>query len=77
MIATDEGRNQQITDDVTRAHENGRNALILTERTAHVELLAGKMREKIPEVITLTGGRGAKKTEMSWPESRQRRPAGN
>jgi superfamily II DNA or RNA helicase len=62
MIATDEGRNQQITDDVTRAHENGRNALILTERTAHVELLAGKLREKIPEVITLTGGRGAKET---------------
>ena len=34
--------------------------LILTERTAHVELLAGKLREKIPEVITLTGGRGVK-----------------
>ena len=60
MIATDEWRNQQITDDVIRAHENGRNALILTERTAHVELLAGKLREKIPEVITLTGGRGVK-----------------
>ncbi len=61
-IATDELRNQQITDDVIRSHENGRNALILTERTAHVELLAGKLREKIPEVITLTGGRGAKET---------------
>jgi superfamily II DNA or RNA helicase len=61
-IATDELRNQQITDDVIRAHENGRNALILTERTAHVELLAGKLREKIPEVITLTGGKGAKET---------------
>jgi len=61
-IATDELRNQQITDDVIRAHENGRNALILTERTAHVELLAGKLREKIPYVITLTGGRGGKET---------------
>ena len=61
-IATDELRNQQITDDVIRAHENGRNALILTERTAHVELLAGKLREKIPDVITLTGGRGGKET---------------
>jgi superfamily II DNA or RNA helicase len=59
-IAMDELRNQQITDDVIRAHENGRNALILTERTAHVELLAGKLREKIPDVITLTGGRGGK-----------------
>ncbi|MBI4795879.1 MAG: DEAD/DEAH box helicase family protein [Deltaproteobacteria bacterium] len=61
-IASDELRNQQITDDVIRAHENGRNALILTERTAHVELLAGKLREKILEVITLTGGRGGKET---------------
>ncbi|MDD2903903.1 MAG: DEAD/DEAH box helicase family protein [Syntrophales bacterium] len=63
-IAADELRNQQITDDVLRAHENGRNALILTERTAHVELLAGKLREKIPEVITLMGGRGRKETEQ-------------
>jgi superfamily II DNA or RNA helicase len=61
-ITTDECRNQLITDDVIRAHEKGRNALILTERTAHVELLAGKLREKIPDVITLTGGRGAKET---------------
>jgi superfamily II DNA or RNA helicase len=61
-IATDELRNQQITDDAIRSHENGRNVLILTERTAQVELLAGKLREKIPEVITLTGGRGAKET---------------
>lgn len=61
-IATDESRNQQITDDVIRTHENGRNALILTERTAHVELLAGKLSEKIPDVITLTGGRGGKET---------------
>lgn len=61
-IAADEWRNQQIIDDIIRAHENGRNALVLTERTAHMELLAGKLREKIPEVITLTGGRGRKET---------------
>ena len=61
-IVTDEWRNQQITDDVIRAHENGRNALILTERTAQVELLAGKLGEKITDVITLTGGRGGKET---------------
>ena len=36
--------------------------LILTERTAHVELLAGKLREKVPDVIILTGGKGAKET---------------
>ncbi len=57
-IATDELRNQQIADDVIRAHANGKNSLILTERTAHVESLAGRLRENIPDVMTLTGGRG-------------------
>ena len=61
-IATDELRNRQIADDVIKSHENGRNALILTERTAHVELLAGKLREKIPDIMVLTGGMGAKET---------------
>jgi superfamily II DNA or RNA helicase len=61
-MAVDELRNQQITDDVMRAHESGRNVLILTERTAHVELLAAKLCETIPDVMTLTGGRGAKET---------------
>ena len=53
-------RNEQIIEDVIRAHEAGRNSLILTERTAHVELLAAKIREKIPHVVTLTGGKGTK-----------------
>jgi len=51
-------RNEQIIDDVIRAHAAGRNSLILTKRTAHVELLAAKLREKIPQVMTLTGGKG-------------------
>lgn len=59
MVANDM-RNQLIIDDVVRSHESGRNCLILTERTTHLELIAGKLREKIPEVITLRGGRGSK-----------------
>ena len=70
-IATDEFRNQQITDDVIRAHQEGRNALILTERIAHVELLAGKLREKIPDVMTLTGGSGGKETRESLGKNRR------
>ncbi len=63
-IATDEWRNQQIVDDVVRAQGNGRNSLILTERTAQVELLAAQLGEHIPEVITLTGGKGVKETRQ-------------
>ena len=55
-----EMRNQLIVDDVIKSHESGRNCLVLTERTAHVELLAGKLKERIPEVMTLRGGRGTK-----------------
>lgn len=62
-IAKDEFRNQQIVDDVIKNYQEGRHSLVLTERTAHVEALAGMLKEKIPEVITLTGGRGSRETK--------------
>jgi hypothetical protein len=38
-IVESEMRNQLIIDDVVQCHKNGRNCLVLTERTTHVELL--------------------------------------
>lgn len=64
-ITACEMRNQLIVDDVIKSHEGGRNSLVLTERTAHVELLAKKLSEKIPDVIVLTGGMGAKETKKT------------
>jgi superfamily II DNA or RNA helicase len=61
-IVTDEFRNQLIADDVISAFQNGRNSLVLTERTAHVAGLTKKLSESIPDVIALTGGMGAKET---------------
>jgi len=61
-IVVNEFRNQLIIDDIVRSFESGRNCLVLTERTAHVELLAKKLSERIPEVISLTGGMGVKRT---------------
>ena len=61
-IAVNEARNERIAEDVRRCFQNGGNALVLTERTAHVTLLAAKLRESIPDVISLTGGKGAKET---------------
>jgi phosphatidylserine/phosphatidylglycerophosphate/cardiolipin synthase-like enzyme len=37
----------------------------LTERTAHVELLANELRKQIPGVISITGNRSAKETRES------------
>lgn len=62
-IVHSEVRNQLITDDVIKSYENGRNSIVLTERTAHVEVLAKKLRETIPDVLVLTGGMGAKETK--------------
>ena len=61
-MVTDELRNQLILDDVVKSYENGRNCLVLTERTAHVRLLAAALERNIPEVITLMGGRGARES---------------
>ena len=63
-IIASETRNQQIVDDVLANYELGRNCLVLSLRTAHVENLADKLREVVPDsdVLTLTGGMGAKTT---------------
>jgi superfamily II DNA or RNA helicase len=61
-IATDEMRNQLIIDDIVKSHENGRNCLVLTERTAHVALLARMLAERVPGVMSLTGGMGTRET---------------
>jgi superfamily II DNA or RNA helicase len=60
LMVANEMRNQLIVDDVVKSHESGRNCLVLTDRTGHLELIAGKLRERILEVITLRGGRGTK-----------------
>lgn len=61
-IVVNEPRNERIVGDVIRCFQNGSNALVLTERTAHVTLLATKLRKHIPDVISLTGGKGVKET---------------
>lgn len=54
-LTNNEMRNQLIVNDVVKNYECGRSSLILTERTAHVELLSKKLTEKIPDIIALTG----------------------
>jgi len=61
-MAVNEPRNDRIVEDVIRCFQSGGNALVLTERTAHVALLAEKLREQIPDIIALTGSKGAKET---------------
>ena len=62
-ILTNDSRNQLIVDDVVKSYQNGRNCLVLTGRIAHVEWLSKNLSERIPEVISLTGGMGIKETK--------------
>ena len=51
-------RNQMICEDVLAAVATGRNPVILTERTGHLEILATALRPHVAHVITLQGGMG-------------------
>ncbi|MBT9141272.1 MAG: putative DNA repair helicase RadD [Dehalococcoidia bacterium] len=53
-------RNELIVNDVVCSVAEGRNPLVLTERTAHVETLANALRKSLSNVITLTGSMSTK-----------------
>jgi superfamily II DNA or RNA helicase len=59
-------RDRQIIDDVVKNYKQGRHCLVLTLRTAHVEKLAKKLKEHIPEIISLTGGMGRKESRKAF-----------
>lgn len=55
LLSEDEIRNTLIVEDVCKAVDAGRTPIILTNRTAHVTMLAEKLRDKVKNVVTLTG----------------------
>jgi hypothetical protein len=54
LIASDD-RNQQIIADVTVALAQDRNCLVLTNRTGHLEKIAGALRELGHDPVILRG----------------------
>jgi superfamily II DNA or RNA helicase len=65
-ITDNDFRDQLIVEDVLKNYRQGRNCLVLTLRTAHVDRLAKKIEENIPGVIALTGGMGRKSTQKAF-----------
>lgn len=59
-ITTSEIRNQLIVEDVVNCLKEGRNPIVLTERTAHAFLLADALKENFCDVVILTGAMSAK-----------------
>ena len=61
LLAGDETRNALIVEDVVAAAAAGRSPLVLTERTAHRDILASLLAEQTPHVFALSSGMGVKK----------------
>lgn len=56
----DDVRNDLIVEDVCKAVASGRTPIILSNRTAHVYMLADMLKNKVKNVVTLTGSGSAK-----------------
>jgi superfamily II DNA or RNA helicase len=67
-IVEDEFRNQQIIDDVLENYKAGRNCLVLSLRTAHVEILKKRLKNYASYVIALVGGMGKKQTKAAFEQ---------
>jgi superfamily II DNA or RNA helicase len=58
-LVADDARTQQVVADVLDAVARGRHCLVLTQWTAHVEVLATSLRDAGHEPVVLRGGMGA------------------
>jgi superfamily II DNA or RNA helicase len=54
-LITDEKRNRLIVNDVLKAAQDGRFSIVLTERIAHLDILAEMLNNKIEYLIVLSG----------------------
>ncbi len=77
-LATDQGRNRLILDDLIAVLEEGRSPIVLTERKDHLKFLADKIRPFARHLVVLKGGMGVKQRRAvaeqlaSIPESEER-----
>jgi superfamily II DNA or RNA helicase len=55
-LAADTGRLDLILADIRRLIAEGRAPVVLTERRAHLDLIAEPLREEMPNLVVLHGG---------------------
>lgn len=63
QMISDDLRNHMIVDDVVACAKEGRNCLLLSERTEHVKALATLLGSHLPNVLILTGGKSNAETQ--------------
>ena len=59
-LTADDGRTRQVTADVAAALDQGKNCLVLTNWTGHLEKLADTLQDMGHDPVVLRGGMGAK-----------------
>jgi superfamily II DNA or RNA helicase len=64
-LIADEVRTGQVLSDVMKASKDGRNCLLLTQWTAHVERFAELLRENGFDPVVLRGGMGVKERKAA------------
>lgn len=64
QIMQDDLRNHMIVDDVLACVKEGRNCLLLSERTRHVETLAELLGKYAQNVLVMTGGKSNAETSL-------------
>jgi superfamily II DNA or RNA helicase len=64
-LANDDGRNRQITADVTAALARGRHCMVLTQWIAHLCKLAGNLQQAGHDPVILRGGMGARSRDTA------------
>jgi superfamily II DNA or RNA helicase len=60
-LAADDGRLQQVVQDVLEARGRGRHCLVLTQWTSHLERLTAELTARGHAPVVLRGGMGVKK----------------
>ena len=75
-LVEDEERSRQICGDVAAAIEAGRNCLVLTQWTEHLETLSGELQKLGIEAIEMRGGMGKKARTSASAEIRAQASAG-
>jgi superfamily II DNA or RNA helicase len=71
LLIDDQQRNDMIFDDLLMSLEQGRTPLLLTERTAHVEYFANRLKSFVKHVLVLRGGMGKKQLNAVLEQLKQ------
>ena len=75
-LVEDEERSRQICCDIATSIEAGRNCLVLTQWTEHLETLSGELRRLGIEAIVMRGGMGKKARASASAEMEAQASAG-